>query len=169
MRTTKSMFGPAAISLAIAMSTLTATPVASAEGIPGWSSLSRDCQRGAMVGAIGAGILGAIASKDKNRVENGAMAAAGGAVAGCLIARQIGPSDNDRIAQLQRRAVSSGNPVSDRWRNREGRIINASASPIESGNFCRRARVSYTVDGFDQQRFTGDTYCQDRRGNWQVA
>jgi surface antigen len=168
-RTRTSPFAAVGLAVAMAATMLAATPVASAEGIPGWSQLSRDCQRGALVGALGGGLLGGLLSKDKNRLENGAMAAAGGAVAGCLLARQFGPSDNERMARLQHRAITTGNPVSDRWRNHEGRIVNAHAVPFETGRFCRRATVRYTVDGFDQSRFTGDRFCQDRRGNWVAA
>jgi surface antigen len=134
---------------------------------------SAECKRGAIYGAIGGGVLGAIASKDKNRVENGVMGAVVGAVGGCLIMRSIGGNDRSRLNTISRRAAETGYPVTETWRNADGRDVEATAYPVNvrsaTGGQCRRSDVNLYVDGYDNQNLRGDTYCQNRSGRWAVV
>lgn len=156
-----------AVVAAVALTPMAATPAFAQEGP---SRISAECQRGAIIGGIGAGILGAVLSKDKNRWENGAIAAAGGVVAGCMVSKTVAGNGATRTAALQKRAIESGRPVTETWRNADGRTVEATASPYtvrsRTSNQCRRADVRTWTEGYGDGYLRGDVYCQDRRGDW---
>lgn len=130
---------------------------------------SAECKKGALYGAIAGGVLGAVVSKDKNRMENAALGAAAGGAAGCLINKQLTKTDHDKLLALEKKAAKAGVPKTAAWTNSSKSRVAATAFPDQVVDGCRQVRVDLSVDGGQAQNFEGDRFCKSSSGKWTLA
>jgi|GEM_PF-2732471 len=130
---------------------------------------SAECKKGALYGAVAGGVLGAVISKDKNRMENAALGAAAGGAAGCLINKQLTKTDHDKLLALEKKAAKAGVPKSGAWTNASKSRVAATAFPGQVENGCRQVRVDLSVDGGQAQSFDGDRFCKSSNGAWTLV
>ncbi len=130
---------------------------------------SAECKKGALYGAVAGGVLGAVVSKDKNRMENAAIGAAAGGVAGCFINKSLTKSDHDRLLSLEKKAAKAGKPQTAAWTNSTKSRVAATAFPDPVVDGCRQVRVDLSVDGGKAQSFDGDRFCKSSSGAWTLT
>jgi surface antigen len=152
--------------LAAALMASAATPASAQMFLDRFSA---ECKKGALYGAVAGGVLGAVVSKDKNRMENAAIGAAAGGAAGCLINKQLTKTDNEKVLALEKRAAKAGVPKSASWTNSAKSKVAATAYPDPIVNGCRQVRVDLSVDGGQSQSFAGDKFCKSSNGAWTLV
>lgn len=150
------------IFLAAAIAVSAATPASSAMFLDRFSD---ECKKGALVGAVAGGALGAIISKD-NKLRNGVLGAAAGGVAGCMINKSLTQNDHDRLLALEKKAAKSGTPKTRSWTNSTKNKVAATAFPGPIIEGCRQVKVDLSIDGGAAQNFDGDKFCKSSSGAW---
>jgi surface antigen len=125
---------------------------------------------GALIGAIGGGLLGSQFGKGGGQAAMTAIGVLGGALAGGYIGRQL--DESDRAAELRstRRALAARDRQQIAWRNPDsgnaGSIRPLRTWRNEAGETCRELERNVIIDRHREQATM--TACRGPGGDWEV-
>lgn len=154
-----------ALALTAAIAFAAATPASSQMFLDRFSA---ECKKGALYGAAGGAVLGALLGGKGDRLEGAAIGAAAGTVGGCLINKKMTQDDRTKLLALEKKAAKAGVPKSKAWTNSTKNKVAATAFPGPVSNGCRDVKVDLSVDGGQAENFQGDRFCKTSKG-WELA
>jgi surface antigen len=138
---------------------------------PGQLGEANKTTSGAILGAVGGGLLGAQVGSGKGQLASVAV----GTLLGGFVGHQIGESLDRADVEYARRAQENAHmaPIGQQitWRNPEsgnyGTITPRREGNDAQGNYCREYQTTVTVGGRSEQAY--GTACRQPDGAWKIA
>jgi surface antigen len=123
---------------------------------------------GALIGAIGGGLLGGQIGNGKGQLATTAIGVLGGALAGGYIGRQLDQADQLSMDRTEQRALAQNRQVA--WRNPDsgnsGAVTPLRTYRTEAGRTCRDYERTVVVEGRAEPAYA--TACRNGVGEWEV-
>jgi surface antigen len=123
---------------------------------------------GAVIGAIGGGLLGGQFGHGNGQLATTAIGVLGGALAGAYVGRELDQADRMAMDRTTQRALAQDRQVA--WRNPDtgnsGAVTPLRSYRTQEGRACRDYERTIVVDGHAEPGYA--TACRNADGVWQV-
>lgn len=123
---------------------------------------------GALIGAIGGGLLGGQLGSGKGQLATTAIGVLGGALAGGYIGRQLDEADRASMSRTEQRALAQNREIA--WRNPDtghgGAVTPLRTYQTQAGRTCRDYERTVVVEGRPAPAYA--TACRNAVGEWEV-